>query len=221
MLSAPPESQSFALRLTRGVHQGALIRLRGNGLLVIGASEECDVILADPGIAARHCVLRKQQSGFALRAMDGAVSINGRHHDPGATVGIRVGARVEIGSARFEIADESQPPAPIAPAEPALIATVKQAPIATAEPPPAAAEPTPIASAEPVPADDAASPAERASASMQSVLAELMRQSGVSVWLIAAAAVSIVLAVILLALEFGRTDRSQVAGTSTAFAQTR
>ncbi len=99
------ESEVPALKITAGVHQGALIRLDAADMLVIGASDDCDVILADSGVCSHHCVLKRQADRFFLRAMEGALNVNGHEQDPGSTILVPPGVPVVIGAAAFEIVD--------------------------------------------------------------------------------------------------------------------
>jgi hypothetical protein len=97
------ESEVPALKITAGVHQGALIRLDAADMLVIGASDDCDVILADSGVCSHHCVLKRQADRFFLRTMEGALNVNGHEQDPGSTILVPPGVPVVIGGAAFEI----------------------------------------------------------------------------------------------------------------------
>jgi pSer/pThr/pTyr-binding forkhead associated (FHA) protein len=92
-----------ALKVTAGVHKGAVIRLDTADMLVIGASDDCDVILADAGVSRHHCVLKRQADKFFLRAIEGALSVNGHEQDPGATIFVPARVPVVIGNATFEI----------------------------------------------------------------------------------------------------------------------
>jgi hypothetical protein len=110
------ESDLLALRILAGLHAGAVIRLEEANLLVIGASDDCDVILADAGVASHHCVLQKQGDQFFLRTIEGGAEISGRKHDPGVTLPVRPGVAVKVGSAEFQlenaVPDRQQAPAP-------------------------------------------------------------------------------------------------------------
>jgi Inner membrane component of T3SS, cytoplasmic domain len=97
------ESEVPALKITAGVHQGAVIRLDAADMLVIGASDDCDVILADSGVCSHHCVLKRQADRFFLRTMEGALNVNGHEQDPGSTILVPPGVAVVIGGASFEI----------------------------------------------------------------------------------------------------------------------
>lgn len=98
------ESEVPALKITAGVHQGAVIRLDAADMLVIGASDDCDVILSDSGVCSHHCVLKRQADRFFLRAMEGALNVNGHEQDPGSIILVPAGVPVVIGTAAFEIA---------------------------------------------------------------------------------------------------------------------
>ncbi len=109
------ESDVLALRITVGLHQGALIRLDTADLLVIGSSDDCDVILADTGVASHHCVLQKQGEKFFLRVIEGATAVDGRAQDPGVTIFVGPGIPVTVGSAALEIVNAAPVVAPPAP----------------------------------------------------------------------------------------------------------
>lgn len=57
----------FELRVLNGLHQGAALPLVGDQW-VIGASDEHDLALYDPGIAALHCRLSRTEDGWNLAA---------------------------------------------------------------------------------------------------------------------------------------------------------
>jgi hypothetical protein len=97
------ESELPALRITAGVHQGAVIRLDAADMLVIGSSDDCDVILADSGVTSHHCLLKKQAGQLLLRSIEGALTIKGIQQKQGETVLVSPGVPVSIGGAEFEI----------------------------------------------------------------------------------------------------------------------
>lgn len=118
------EVDVLALRITVGLHQGALIRLDTADLLVIGSSDDCDVILADAGVASHHCVLQKQGDKFFLRVIEGATGVGGRAQDPGVTILVGPGIPVTVGSAALEIVNTAPVVAP-----PALPPQAARAPL--------------------------------------------------------------------------------------------
>lgn len=64
----------LSLRVLTGMHAGAEMRLPERGILMVGSTDDCDLILADDGIAAHHCVLTVVGDQVLLRAMDGGVA---------------------------------------------------------------------------------------------------------------------------------------------------
>src|SRR5882724_6892339 len=103
------ESEVPALKIIAGVHKGAVIRLDTADMLVIGASDDCDVILADTGVRSHHCVLKRQADKFFLRTIEGASNVNGHELDPGATILVPAQVPVIIGNAAFEIVAMASP----------------------------------------------------------------------------------------------------------------
>jgi pSer/pThr/pTyr-binding forkhead associated (FHA) protein len=103
------EADVPALKVTAGVHKGAVIRLDTADMLVIGASDDCDVILADAGVRSHHCVLKRQADKFFLRTIEGALNVDGHEQDPGATIFVPLRVPVIIGSAAFEIVATNSP----------------------------------------------------------------------------------------------------------------
>ncbi|MEQ9879279.1 FHA domain-containing protein [Pectobacterium aroidearum] len=62
----------FELRVLTGLHRGAALPLCGNAWR-IGAADDADLVLYDPGIAPYHGQLEKTADGWALSAQDGAL----------------------------------------------------------------------------------------------------------------------------------------------------
>ncbi|MDR9838876.1 FHA domain-containing protein [Herbaspirillum huttiense] len=58
------------MRILNGYLRGATIPL-GDQVCIIGASDEADVVLADPGIATRHANVSLSPEGWTLEALDG------------------------------------------------------------------------------------------------------------------------------------------------------
>lgn len=68
----------FELRVLTGLHRGAALPL--NGLTCrIGAADDADMVLYDPGIREGHCLLEKQGGAWVLSALEGAVSDSEGH----------------------------------------------------------------------------------------------------------------------------------------------
>lgn len=62
----------FELRVLTGLHRGAALPLCGNAWR-IGAADDADLVLYDPGIAPYHSQLEKTADGWTLNSQDGAV----------------------------------------------------------------------------------------------------------------------------------------------------
>ncbi|WP_426596416.1 FHA domain-containing protein [Pectobacterium brasiliense] len=62
----------FELRVLTGLHRGAALPLCGNAWR-IGAADDADLVLYDPGIAPYHGQLEKTADGWELSAQDGAL----------------------------------------------------------------------------------------------------------------------------------------------------
>ena len=60
----------FELRILSGMHRGATLPLDQRALN-IGADDDADVVLVDPGIAADHATLTPGAQGWTLEARDG------------------------------------------------------------------------------------------------------------------------------------------------------
>lgn len=73
-----PKAQ-MDLRVFSGIHAGAEVRLPERGILMIGQSDDCDLIISDPGIADHHCVLTVVGDQVLLRALDGQVDVEGEN----------------------------------------------------------------------------------------------------------------------------------------------
>lgn len=65
----------YELRVLTGLHRGAALPLSGEQWW-IGAAEDADLALYDPGIKDRHCQLLKTVQGWVVRALEGPLNDN-------------------------------------------------------------------------------------------------------------------------------------------------
>ncbi len=86
LVLAPP----FELEVLSGIQQGVKIEIAGPTCL-IGASTECDVVLAGTGVADRHCRISLYAWKAAVEALDGDVGREGQ-----STVVAGYGCRAEL-----------------------------------------------------------------------------------------------------------------------------
>ncbi len=63
----------YELRVLTGLHRGAALPLAGEQW-TLGADEDTDLVLFDPGIKPRHCHLERQEEGWVLTAMQGKIT---------------------------------------------------------------------------------------------------------------------------------------------------
>lgn len=109
-ISIIPAPRPAGLHIVGGVHLGGVISIAMNDTLLIGSSDDCEVILSDPGVARHHCMLTGRGASISFRPVDEPIVVNGRAHSPGETVLVTPGARVEIGSAALEVGDPAESP---------------------------------------------------------------------------------------------------------------
>lgn len=99
--------QSPALHVVKGVHTDALIPLGSPPALLIGSSDDCDVILSDSGVAKHHCILSSHSDGITVRPVGAGLTLQGQHYVPGIGVPLSYGISVELGNAAFEVVAHS------------------------------------------------------------------------------------------------------------------
>ena len=106
--AGPPtsECQMLNLRVVKGMHRGALTAIAPSDVVLVGADEDCDVILHDAGVARHHCVLSNLDSKLFLRAIDEPLTLDGRPLAPGRSVCIKPGTCVELGGTAFDVVFE-------------------------------------------------------------------------------------------------------------------
>lgn len=100
----------LALRVLKGLHVGALTPLTSAGVWMIGSAEDCDVILADPGVQGHHCWLSIQDGKVAVRAVDGVVKVGDQEHPPGSVTSLALEAAVALGEAEFDVSAKQEAP---------------------------------------------------------------------------------------------------------------
>ena len=95
----PPDAGEAVLRIVSGLHVGASRPLSRREMILIGSGDDCDVVLADAGVAAHHALLNVVDGRFHLRALDAAVELPGRTLHPGDPVEIGQVQRIGLGHA--------------------------------------------------------------------------------------------------------------------------
>lgn len=95
------------LRILNGYHRGATLPLHGEALTV-GAGEDADVVLVDPGMQERHASVTPGASGWSLRALDGVVrdADSNRPHDE---LQLPVGGFARVDHIWLTVVDQDSP----------------------------------------------------------------------------------------------------------------
>lgn len=91
------------LRVITGEQAGLVREVTDSA--TIGRYDGNDLYLPDAGVAWRHAVVRRAESGFELAVLpntDGVAQVGGRDVDPGAACPLQSGDRIRLGSAELE-----------------------------------------------------------------------------------------------------------------------
>lgn len=101
MPAAEEKMSEVILRVLSGPNIGAQVALLEQPL-VIGTSDEADIMLADPHIAAKHCQIQLSgKSSAAVKALDGGFYVDGKKGGESAT--ITSGQVLTLGSTHIAI----------------------------------------------------------------------------------------------------------------------
>src|SRR5690606_4280013 len=103
------DDRGIVLRVVSGLHSGAERELAGGEMILIGSGDDCDMVLADAGVAARHALLSFLDGRFSLRALDAPLHVGTAMIHPGDPVELDRVQRVGIGEAAiaFGAADDA------------------------------------------------------------------------------------------------------------------
>lgn len=94
-----PAAPGKVLRIVAGLHAGASRPLAEQEMLVVGSGDDCDIVLADTGVAAHHALITLVGGAFTLRALDAPVRIEGKPLHPGDPVEVKPLQRIDLGEA--------------------------------------------------------------------------------------------------------------------------
>lgn len=96
------------LRIVAGLHAGASRPLAEQEMLVVGSGDDCDIVLADTGVAAHHALITLVGGAFTLRALDAPLRIEGRPLHPGDPVEVKPLQRIDLGEASIAFGGEDE-----------------------------------------------------------------------------------------------------------------
>lgn len=97
---------SKQVRILSGLHRGAEVAVTSEHC-VIGSDPECSIVLFDPQVAPRHCVLQADEFGLSCRALDAAVTIDDRPVAAGEVAKLEDFSLIRCGQAALSIGPPS------------------------------------------------------------------------------------------------------------------
>ncbi|MGO1542133.1 MAG: FHA domain-containing protein [Luteimonas sp.] len=97
------------LRIVSGLHAGASRALAEREMILVGSGDDCDIVLADDGVAAHHALISVVDGHFQLRALDAPLKLEGRTLHPGDPVEMDRLQRVGLGEAALAFGLEDDP----------------------------------------------------------------------------------------------------------------
>lgn len=97
------------LRIVAGLHAGASRELAEREMILIGSGDDCDIVLADQGVAAHHALISIVDGHAHLRALDAPLRLEGRMLHPGDPVEITRIERIGLGEAALALGHADDP----------------------------------------------------------------------------------------------------------------
>ncbi len=97
---------SKQVRILSGLHRGAEVSVASEHC-VIGSDPECSIVLFDPQVAPRHCVLQADEFGLSCRALDAAISVDDRPVAAGEVAKLEDFSLIRCGQAALSIGPQN------------------------------------------------------------------------------------------------------------------
>ena len=97
------------LRILSGLHAGASRELAEQEMILVGSGDDCDIVLADQGVARHHALINLVGGMSSLRALDAPLRVDGLPLLPGDPVELRGLQRIELGEAAIAYGQEHDP----------------------------------------------------------------------------------------------------------------
>lgn len=94
------------LRILSGLHAGASRELAEQEMILVGSGDDCDIVLADHGVARHHALINLTGGMSSLRALDAPLRVDGQPLHPGDPVELRGLQRIQLGEAAIAYGDE-------------------------------------------------------------------------------------------------------------------
>ncbi|MCD9029456.1 FHA domain-containing protein [Luteimonas sp. BDR2-5] len=97
------------LRIVDGLHAGANRVLASEEMILVGSGEDCDIVLADDGVANHHALVTLLGGRFMVRALDAPLKIGGQTIQPGDPVELTAVQQIALGDAAIAFGREDDP----------------------------------------------------------------------------------------------------------------
>lgn len=97
------------LRIVDGLHAGASRPLARDEMILVGSGDDCDIVLADDGVANHHALVTLVGGRYMVRALDAPVHVGATRIDPGDPVELSAVQQVRIGEASIAFGAEDDP----------------------------------------------------------------------------------------------------------------
>lgn len=97
------------LRIVAGLHAGASRELADREMILVGSGDDCDIVLADDGVASHHALISLVDGHFQVRALDAPLRLEGRVLHPGDPVELDKVQRVGLGEAALAFGHADDP----------------------------------------------------------------------------------------------------------------
>ncbi|HST45055.1 MAG TPA: FHA domain-containing protein [Luteimonas sp.] len=105
-LPAADAQPGHVLRIISGLHSGASRSLAGQEMILVGSGDDCDIVLADAGVASHHALISRIGGRFSLRALDAPLHVGTSLVHPGDPVELANVQRVGLGDAALAFGAE-------------------------------------------------------------------------------------------------------------------
>ena len=97
------------MRIVSGLHAGASRPVAEQETLLIGSGDDCDVVLADAGVARHHALMALAGDEFTIRALDAPLNAGDRPLYPGDPITLQPLQRIGLGEAALAVGFENDP----------------------------------------------------------------------------------------------------------------
>jgi type III secretion system YscD/HrpQ family protein len=145
----PNEALDACLEVISGIHRGAKVRLGERPWYLVGAADDCDVVLRDAGVRAHHLLVSRESheaGAWTLRALDAALHVDDRELAAGNSMAVADAVCCRIAGVSLTFGQDGSPAWARAVAEAKAQA---EAEAALHQAPPAEAEAEPVVAQDP------------------------------------------------------------------------